>query len=156
MKISDRLLKITNIVCAVIILALVVLQFMPFWTVGETTLSAQEYIWFCRHHIDFEDFFIQQLGDAFSLNAAVLPTVGILAFGCLSIYFCIAKSNKSANWVWTILCGGLSCVFGFLTTPVYQMGSNWIVHLILGVVVCLISIVLFIRWIDDVKHWIKG
>ena len=156
MKISDRLLKVINIVCAVLMLALIVLQFLPFWTVGDNTLSAQKFTWFCTHNTDVNKFFKAEFGDVYSLNTTILPTLGILVFGGLGVVFSLLKASKSINWLWAFLCGGLSCVIGYLTTPTYQLGSNWIVHVIIGAVVTLLSIVLLIRWIQDVIRWFKG
>ena len=166
MKISEKLIKVINIVCAVLMLALIVCQFLPFWTTADgVSASVQSVTWLPKSENEqaVQKYFQATLGkDVYSLkptdpsiNELVVPALGVLAFGLLGIYFSLTKAGKPINGIWSLLCG-LSCVVGYLVVPVYALGANWIIHVVLGAVITLLSIVLLIRWVNDIIHWFKG
>ena len=166
MKKSELIIKIVNIVCAVVMLALIVCQFLPFWTTNEgVSTSVQSMCWFPTRDAqkEVQKYFQAELGkDVYlmtamehSINHLVVPALGVLAFGLLGIYFCITKSSKPINGIWSLLCG-LSCVVGYLLIPAYALGANWIIHVALGGVITALSIVLLVYWVIDVIHWFKG
>ena len=167
MKKSELIIKIINIACAVVILALIVCQFLPFWTTNDgISASVQSVTWFPKsdNQQQVQKYFQSVLGkDVYkmrpplenSINHLVAPAVGVLCFGLLGLYFCLVKSNKPINFIWALACG-LSCVIGYLVVPPYMLGANWIVHVALGGVIIALSIVLLVYWIIDVIHWFKG
>ena len=163
---KSLLIRIINIVCAVLMLALIVLQFLPFWTTNEgVSASVQSVTWLPKSANEqaVQKYFQATLGkDVYSMlpttpsiNQLVVPALGVLAFGLLGLYFCLTKSSKPIHGIWALLCG-LSCVIGYLVVPVYQLGSGWIIHVALGGVITALSIVLLVQWAISVFHWFKG
>ena len=166
MKKSERVIRIVNIACAVLMLALIVCQFLPFWTTNDgASASVQQMCWFPTRDNQkvVQKYFQQELGkDVYgmtaqnrSINELVVPALGVLCFGLLGIYFCVKKPNKPINGIWALACG-LFCVIGYLIIPPYALGAGWLIHVALGGVISALSIVLMVYWVIDVIHWFKG
>lgn len=137
---------ICNVVCAVLLIALIALQFVPgFWATapnkkGEVdSASLQGYIWLPEEHKDLEKSFKKDI-DEFELNDIVGMPVGVLAFGILAVVFTALKPKG----LWAALFAFLAAVLGvigYLTMPVYQLGNNWVIHLIVAAVALAVSAV---------------
>ena len=137
---SDRTMK-TNIVkylsfaLAVVILALLVMQFLPFWTTEKETVSINDYLWMPNEHKSVTKLFKAELDDKkFDPIKIVLWPVLTLVLGVAGIILCFIKKDTLLPYLMTILCG-LAGMLTYLTNPVYQWGANWIVHLIVAIVV---------------------
>ena len=174
MKKSELITKIVNIVCAVLMLALIVCQFLPFWVVDGESTSIQSFCWFSTKdkQMEVQNYLQDTLGkDAYfvrtknivafeknpkpGINEAIVPALGVLAFGALGVYFCLRNFKKPINGIWALLCG-LSCVVGYMILPAYQLGQNWMIHVALGGVITALSLVLLVQWVISVYHWFKG
>ena len=137
---SDRTMK-TNIVkylsfaLAIVILALLVMQFLPFWTTEKETVSINDYLWMPNEHKSVTKLFKAELDDKkFDPIKIVLWPVLTLVLGVAGIILCFIKKDTLLPYLMTILCG-LAGMLTYLTNPVYQWGANWIVHLIVAIVV---------------------
>ncbi len=134
MKNGAKLIRLCNIICVVLMLALLVCQFLPFWVVGENQVSIQEHTWFPWLNEDLTDLFVDTFGRDFMLKDIVLVPFVVL-FGCvLGAIFCLLKF-KSAGIAWIPFFVGLVGIIGYLTVPALQMGALWPVHLVVCILI---------------------
>lgn len=135
--------RVFNIILAVLMLALLVTQFIPFWECadcedGMATIS--DYIWFPSSHKDITTNMKDVYGNDYEIADIVMTPVLILVTAALSIIFCVVK-NRSGLIALIPLVGGLATVIGYLSEPAYQMHSSWIVTLILGIAITVCSLI---------------
>ena len=112
---NNGLARICNYICVVLMLVILVFQFLPFWhysTEEESfATSIQTYIWFPGECRDLDDYLAEQTGNE-DIEAGQILGMPILVL-----------------------------VRGFLSTPAFQLGSNWVVSLVLCIAVLLVSLV---------------
>ena len=129
------IVKYLSFALAIVILALLVMQFLPFWTTEKETVSINDYLWMPNEHKSVTKLFKAELDDKkFDPIKIVLWPVLTLVLGVAGIILCFIKKDTLLPYLMTILCG-LAGMLTYLTNPVYQWGANWIVHLIVAIVV---------------------
>ena len=132
---KTNIVKYLSFALAVVILALLVMQFLPFWTTEKETVSINDYLWLPNEHKSVTKLFKAELDDKkFDPIKIVLWPVLTLVLGFAGIILCFIKKDTLLPYLMTILCG-LTGTLTYLTNPVYQWGANWIVHLIVAIVV---------------------
>ena len=132
---KTNIVKYLSFALAIVILALLVMQFLPFWTTEKETVSINDYLWMPNEHKSVTKLFKAELDDKkFDPIKIVLWPVLTLVLGVAGIILCFIKKDTLLPYLMTILCG-LTGTLTYLTNPVYQWGANWIVHLIVAIVV---------------------
>jgi len=118
-----------NILCVVLMVLLLVLQFLPFWSYGEPaeTASISDYIWWPEDHKSLEKHMQGQFGKDFHVWEIVGMPCGVLAFGVLGILFCLIKPRNPLCTFLPLACGGIG-LWGYLCKPAFQLGVNWQLH----------------------------
>ena len=156
--------SICNIVCSVLVLVLLVLQFLPgYWTAQKDkpekdgsyktdVASLQGYMWVPSEYTVLEDYFDDLYGDDLVMNEAVMMPIITLVAGALLIVFSIFMSHKAWLALLPAIVGSFG-VFGYLAFPIYQLNSLWIVHFILAVLILLVSV---ISLVTSIVLWIKA
>lgn len=154
---KEKITPICNIVCAVLLLATLIMQFVPFWTCTgckthkdvEQGVSVAEYFWLPDHHspvtneltevyrdIYGHDYKDPTTGKKLTFKADyILPSVLTVFLGCIAgIVFCVLKRKKFIMAAIPLVVGiaGLS---GFLTYPALRVGMNVNLHVIVFAVV---------------------
>lgn len=129
--------SVLNVVCAVLMLILLVLQFLPFWSYGDPSVSVsiQEYIWFPGDHTGLDKELTALVSADYSINDVLLMPILTLVLGAVGIVMCLFKSSNSRISLLPTACG-LVGAFGYLTGAAFQVGSGWALHL----VVCLLLV----------------
>ena len=132
---KTNIVKYLSFALAIVILALLVMQFLPFWTTEKETVSINDYLWMPNEHKSVTKLFKAELDDKkFDPIKIVLWPVLTLVLGVAGIILCFIEKDTLLPYLMTILCG-LAGMLTYLTNPVYQWGANWIVHLIVAIVV---------------------
>ena len=145
-----KAVRIVNILLAVLMLALLVLQFLPFWTVADRQVSIQEYTWFPLDNKDLTKQFETMFGGKanYNLNDVVGMPVLVFFFTVASILFTIFANDKS--WISAFpAVAGAGAIIGFLTLPIYQLNEMWVAHVALAGVIVLISLYGLITFVRD-------
>lgn len=137
--------QICSVVCAVLLLALVVCQFMPFWTAEETSASIQECVWFPQECKDITKM-LSNTVEA-EINDIVLMPVVVLVSGVVGAFFCAVKPKKIWAAICPLVCGVIG-IHGYLTQPAFQLGGLWMLHLALCVAILVLGIVLAVFWVQ--------
>lgn len=132
---------------AALMIALVALQFIPFWECGckecakgDGMASIADYIWFPSTHKDLTNTMKQVYGKSYEIADIVLPPVIVIAAAICTFIFAIPNSKNGLTAL-IPLCGGLAAVIGYLTERAYQMHSSWTIGLVLGIVTVVFSLI---------------
>ena len=152
MKNKTRLIKTCNILCAVLMLVLLVCQFLPFWSANGDTASIQGYLWFPDTHSALTQYFQAETGsDSVPNDIAIMPIL-VLAAGVLGVVMCLWRSDKTWTAIFPLICG-IAGIWGYLTKPAYQMGTLWVLHLILCIVMTVVAVVSAAACAKRIKGW---
>ncbi|MGN0803667.1 MAG: hypothetical protein ACI4MF_13830 [Candidatus Faecivicinus sp.] len=138
-----KFIPMCSILCAIIMLALLVLQFVPFWhygEAGEESASMNGYIWFPMDYGDLESYFAETTGKPFDVNSILAMPILHLVLGAAGIVLCVLKRDQVWVSLFPVAVGGVG-VWGFLSKPVYRLGSTWQLQLALCVVMLAIGLI---------------
>lgn len=130
-KINHGKTTVFNYVSAALMLVLLFLQFVPFWTYGETgeTASISQYIWFPTDFGEVEKYIAASLGKDFSINQILGSAILILVLSAAGFVLCLAKADRPLAGLMPAACG-LTGVIGYLTSPAMRLGTGWVLHLL--------------------------
>ena len=152
---NTKKLTICNIVCAILMLALVLCQFLPFWSANGDTTSLQGYTWWPDDHKEVTNWLKTAIAFDFRANDVVIPTILMLIFGCLGSAFCLIKSKSCWVGFLSLICGGAG-IWGYLTNPAYQLGNLWVVHLTLAIAITALCIPALVACVKTVISWFRA
>lgn len=136
--------SVLSILCAALMLILLVLQFMPFWQYGDpaTTVSIQGYIWFPGDHTGLDKALQESVSADYSINDVLLMPILTLVLGAAGIVMCLIKSSNPFMSLLPVACG-LVGVWGYLSSPAFHLGANWVLHLIICILILCVGLVSF-------------
>lgn len=130
LKGSSKRIPLMNVICMVLMLAVFILQFVPFWGIDGKTVSISNYIWLPVNDekcIALTASFVEQF-TGYNINSIVLVAVGQLVASAIGLFLFTFKRNNSFKAIATVLAGGFG-VWACLLKPVYQLGTLWQLHL---------------------------
>lgn len=144
-------IRILNYISTGFALALLALQFLPFWscfrclTCGDgKVISIFEYVWFAKNHSEgltsiLQTFYFKDFTAMDVVGSAVL--IQLCSIGALILS--IARPTKCSTALLPLI-AGIAAIVGYLD-PVYQLGQNWVIHLVVGIItlVCALTVILF-------------
>lgn len=123
------------VICAVLLLALVVTQFLPFWTAEEDTSSISGLLWLANSHKGVNTMAVKSIGGALTLtNFAWTPAL-VLVLSVLGIVLCALRFKVSILVAIVALLSGLIGMYQYLAVPIFQAGANWMLHLVISIAV---------------------
>lgn len=131
--------RVCNVVCALLALCLLILQFTPFWDYGSGSMSISGYVWLDCSNTEIASWFSTQLGSESNINSIVITAVLVLLLGAASVIVCLIKSDiglASLLPAATSLCA----LYAFAFKPVFRLGSTWIIQLVLSVVMLVFAV----------------
>jgi len=154
---KTTVLKYCRHICAILAVALLVLHFMPFWTVEEEAVSLCDYTWFTEDNKDTTKYIKNTFGDLeevfgnkFAANNLGYAPILTFAFSIISLVIYYFGRKKGGSFIGDILFGvcGLGGVM-FLSNPILQLGSTCTVHGILGGIMIFFAVGSFIYHVFD-------
>lgn len=132
--------KICNFICIAFMGLLLILHFMPFWNYDGMSTSIQAYVWFPLDHVQLEEYIVAHVGEHFGetyvVNQIILMPILVLFMAVAGIILCVWKPDNLFASILPLVCGSVG-IWGYLCKPVFQLGTNWVLHL----VVCIAMIV---------------
>ena len=163
MKTNNKFALISNIVCALLLFALVATQFLPFWNCTgcknheDGMISISEYLWHPKNHTPvtngmtdvYKNYFGQDIKDEngkawkFEANDVITTPVIIVIATILCVIFLVTKYKTMLPTLMACI-GGAAGAFGYLTNLALETGSNWVLHLVVAGVVTAVSAVFLI------------
>lgn len=157
MKTVSLVSRICCFVCVALMLAMIILQFVPYWTVGEETVSMEEMIWTCKHHKEITNYWKKNVMKDFTMNSLVGFPIFSLLTGVAGIAFCLIRSKKWSSAIFPLASGYF--MIRAMEHPVQQTGAHYGLLQILGIVtvvvalVCILSgwLVSFLNFLEEMK-----
>ena len=141
---NNKMVAICNYVGAALMLAMVVLTFLPFW--GD--VSIQGFVWLPEEYKDLMKTVTKQIPDFDMNDVALIPTI-ILCAGVFGAFKCVTGAKSPWNALYVLVCGACG-VFALLTHPVYAMGEGWMLNLIVAGVTLAVSIYPTIQIVPEI------
>ena len=145
--------KIGSFICIALTLILMTCQLLPFWTVPETgeSHSIGAYV---AHPLDLgtlESYLKAETGEGYNINSVVVGPVMLFLLGAVGIVLCIMKSDLGVCALLPAAAGGFSA-WGYLTQTALQIGSGWILHLILAILLIVVGLFTFIISLKEAQN----
>lgn len=146
-----NLMQIIAIACLALMVALIVTQFLPYWTFGKdnTTVSISDYVWFpnTKAYKSFLTDMKAQLVAAgllakevkLVINDFAYPPALLALISLFGFIFCPFKLGKPLGIAFNLAAGGLG-IWLFTCHPIYQLGQNWLVGLILSIALTALAV----------------
>lgn len=126
----------SNFICIALMGLLLVLQFMPFWNYDGMSTSIQSYIWSPLAYGRLDEYIAGHVGGTYVIDQIIAMPILVLVIAVAGIILCIWKSDNIFTTIFPLACGSVG-VWGYLCKPAFQLGTNWVFHL----VVCIAMIV---------------
>lgn len=148
-------IRLVSYLSAALMLAQVILMFVPYYNNGEVTTSIQGYVWldFAAFKNYFKDVFAG-MGLEYKINDEVGGPILVLVLGVVGIVFNVIASEKIRAIVIS-LAYGIAGLWAFLTTITLKLGSMWIVHLILMIVVLVLAVLNIVQYVLENRNRIR-
>ena len=147
-KNTAGLLKIISYATVVLLAAVLICQFVPYWSFEGQTVSIGDYIWFTEHHKDLTKHFQGMLGDKefYAGNIAGYSII-IMATCGLGIFFGLKSAGKVKTMLFPAACGvaGLILHFSFPVFGIAGMGLILVILYALLVSAAVAAVVLSVK-----------
>lgn len=126
--------KICLFLCALVLAAILVCQFTPFWSYpiedGEASVSIGSYIWFPTENKTVDSYITSNVSAGYSISQLVVPVILVLLLGAVGLVMCLFKHTNA--WTGLLpLCCGLAGLYGFLCQEAFKLGTAWNIHVLL-------------------------
>lgn len=128
-----------NFVSVVLMAVYVILLFLPFWSYDGISSSIQSYIWFPGEKAELTAYLTAQLGESYTINNIIWPPILSFVAAVVGVILCAMYNDEPLMCLIPIV-GGLIGAWGYLTTPAFQLGGNWILHLVVCIAMILIGV----------------
>ena len=144
--------SVCNVIGAVLLVVLLVLQFTPFWQYGEAqeeTTSIQGYIWFPTDNSALEKHLKATVDSSHTVDSILMMPILVLVLGAVGTALCLAKADQLWAGIFPAACGAVG-LWGYMTKAAFRVGSNWLLHVIVCIALIFIGIAaIYTGWKDQ-------
>lgn len=140
MKKPHVIAQCISFVLLALMLALLVMQFVPFWTEGDGTATISDYIWFPREHKELNNSLKEVFGKDYRINQYLIGPITLLVSAAAGIVFSVLKRGRLNSFLLPLVCG-LAGYTTYFTYAPYKLGANWIVHASLSIAVLAVAVI---------------
>lgn len=154
-KSYSNTIRLVSYLIAAVALAQVVLMFVPYYNNGEVTTSIQGYVW--TQYAAFKDYFKTEFanrGLEYAINSQVGAPILMLVLGVLTLVFNVIYPEKVRAIV-VALAYGIAAIWGLATTLTLQLGSLYVVHLILAIAVTVLAVLNIVQYVLESRSRIR-
>jgi len=158
-KMNTSFLKFCRHVCAALSVVLLALHFTPFWTVEGESISLFDYTWFTTEHKPVSKYIEKTFGNLeevfgnkFAANNIGGAVIIVFVAAILGLVFYLVTRKKGGSFVSDVIF--FVCGIGgvmFLTNPILQLGSTYVLHGILGAILVVFAIGSFVYHVLDLR-----
>lgn len=141
MKKLKNPVKTVNWICAALMVVLLVLQFMPFWSIDGEGVSLLGYWGFPDDHSNLTSWLDSTLG-GFNINEIVFWIIFVAALCVVGAIICLKNSDKIMALLLPAGTGLLGLLF-CICEPSFRLGQVWILHLLLFLLLLVLPIAVF-------------
>lgn len=174
MKKSFRGAPIFSIISLVMIVAMIVMLFVPYWTTEvsekneegkkvdvEKEISISTFVWFPRDYKELQNDYEKEFDVEMDVNAEALMPAVTLVLGVALICFSLANLRSARASVSALGLGAFG-IYGYLTSYLLRSGSTWIINLsisiaaaVVGLACSVVFLVFFIRRLQAERAALK-
>lgn len=149
---STRKTNILNILCLLLTLTIMILQFTPFWQLDSKSVSINGLVWFPSDHKELIDYLMTELDGNFTMNGFGVVGFPILTLvlGAATFILCLMPDRRFLSGIIGTVFGSVSAV-GYIINAAMRLGTNWQLHLVLCLAVAVLSLIGLLRHIADGK-----
>ena len=154
-KSYSNTIRLVSYLIAAVALAQVVLMFVPYYNNGEVTTSIQGYVW--TQYAAFKDYFKTEFanrGLEYAINSQVGSPILMLVLGVLTLVFIVIYPEKIRAIV-VVLAYGIAAIWGLASTLTLQLGSLYVVHLILAIAVTVLAVLNIVQYVLESRSRIR-
>mgnify|MGYP000095853174 CR=1 FL=1 len=154
-KSYSNTIRLVSYLIAAVALAQVVLMFVPYYNNGEVTTSIQGYVW--TQYAAFKDYFKTEFanrGLEYAINSQVGAPILMLVLGVLTLVFNVIYPEKIRAIV-VALAYGIAAIWGLASTLTLQLGSLYVVHLILAIAVTVLAVLNIVQYVLESRSRIR-
>ena len=130
-------------------LLMLVMQWFPFWSYEGRSVSIGAYFWLPKTYKDMDNFLVSVMPD-YHVNSFAYIFLIITLVSVAGIVLALWKSKFMLVSLFPLAAGVLG-VYAFSTRVILQMGSTWIVQLLLYAVMALLAVMAFVIDIMEKK-----
>lgn len=146
---SIHLTRTINILCAVLMLALLILQFVPFWNLDGESVSIGGYVWFCIDHSNFTSYFQEVLNNT-EFNAGNIALFNTVTMAACVVGLIMCLKNSDNHWPSIIpAVYGILGIVGYIAYPVFKLGTQWGLHIGLCIGMLILAAVSLALWVKE-------
>lgn len=126
--------KICLFLSALVLAAILVCQFTPYWTYpteeGEASASISNYIWFPTENKAVDSYITGNVSAGYHINQLVVPVILVLLLSAAGLVLCLFKHTNAWTALLPLGCG-LAGLYGFLCQEAFKLGTAWSLHVLL-------------------------
>lgn len=155
---TKNIAKVLLIICAVLCAALILLQLVPYWEYENTetntteTISILEYLALPSSHKSVTKFLDSSSNEA--INSLASPFCIVLLLGGVSIALIVTKLNNLWVTIFPVVVG-VSSLISYLTESRWQLGSLYIVLIVLSAALTAASLFPLGVYLNSIRLWFK-
>jgi hypothetical protein len=148
--------QIIGIICVLLMIALFVSQFIPYWTITvkdePTDLSVAQYTWFptekayksvflkdIKAQLVDAGLMLEEQAKAVKINHFVYPAAVLTIFAFFGFVLCPFKVGEPLGIFFT-LATGISGIWMSFSHPIYRLGPTWTLTMVLSIVLTVFSV----------------
>jgi len=151
------LTRICNLLCAVLLLVMLCLQFLPYWNHSGRDVTIADYTWNPQTKENkkltkqFEKV-SKSYGEEYDINDLVTGPIILMAAAAVTVALCCIGSNKTATALVPAIGAGVG-INGFMSNLVLRMNPMWMAFVgICAVILVLALAVLVVAIIKTIKR----
>jgi len=129
-----------NATCAILMVALLILQFTPFWKLDGQQISIGGYIWFPTDHEDLTAHFREVVAPDFKVDSLVLSSLIQLLLPAAGIALLLYDKESIYIPICSAVCG-IGLLWTYLSKPVFRLGSSWMIYPVLSAILLLSALI---------------
>ena len=137
---ASKKISVCNLICAILMGVMLILQFVPFWESTDGSVSINSFVWLSYAHGDLERSLAAAVGEGFSLNKLVVAPIFQTVTALVGIIVCLKWNDSSLSSLLPAACGVLG-ICGYLMIPAMQLGNMRILHLLVSAVMLVAAVV---------------
>ncbi len=141
---ANKIVKIICVIVAVLMLAMLIMQFQPFWSANEDSASVAGYVALPKSHTGlnkyFKNYFKTEYDVKFTMHYVFPMPVVVFLCCVLGLFMCAYKFGSFLSFILPTV-AGIYGAQGYLMNIVFRMGANWQFHTAICIAMAAVGIV---------------
>ena len=137
-------------ICALLMLALLVCQFLPFWNTGTDTVSISSYIWFPTDNTAVTELLQPHTDAQYPINDIVTPCVLMLLLSVGTLVLWIFGRENVLLPVCSLI-GSITGIWVCAAKATFRLGGLWWLILVISILAAAVSLLNLLVWYQSRK-----